>query len=149
MSNAAWWLIGFELLSTQPQQSARYLPAYAVGANFKSSNKFCRTRYLYRSSISGCLFKRKTFPHSHSFSVISLTRGCVYLVWIGFAFVECTYLQGCMVRAGLWVAVAYRQSQADSDHIALSRTVQKTPLPAVPLFLRVCSYRKRVYLAVI
>jgi hypothetical protein len=45
-TNALWWLIGFELISTQPQQSARYLPAYAFGANFKSSKQFCRTLYL-------------------------------------------------------------------------------------------------------
>jgi hypothetical protein len=34
------------LLSTQPQQSAHYLLAYAFGANFKSSNQFCCTLYL-------------------------------------------------------------------------------------------------------
>jgi hypothetical protein len=39
-------LQGFELLYTQPQQSARYLPASEFGANFKSSNQFCRILYL-------------------------------------------------------------------------------------------------------
>jgi hypothetical protein len=38
-TNSPWWLIGFQLLSTQAQQSARYLPAYAFGANFNSSNE--------------------------------------------------------------------------------------------------------------
>jgi hypothetical protein len=44
-TNAPWRLIGFELLYTQPQQSPRYLPASEFGANFKSSNQFCRTLY--------------------------------------------------------------------------------------------------------
>lgn len=42
-TNVPLQLRGFELLSTQLQQSARYLPAYAFGENFRPSNQFCHT----------------------------------------------------------------------------------------------------------
>jgi hypothetical protein len=45
--------IGFELLLTHPQQSARYLPANAFGASFKSSNQLCRT--LYKGIFAACI----------------------------------------------------------------------------------------------
>jgi hypothetical protein len=45
-TNGPWQLIGFELLSTQPQQSAHSLLAYAFGVNFKLSNQFCRTLHI-------------------------------------------------------------------------------------------------------
>jgi hypothetical protein len=45
-TNAPWQLVGFELLSTKPQQSARSLLAHAFGANFKSFNQFCHILYI-------------------------------------------------------------------------------------------------------
>jgi hypothetical protein len=53
MNNAPWRLIGFELLSPQSQQSARYLPAKAFGANFKLSNQLWRTLYKLGKDLEG------------------------------------------------------------------------------------------------